>query len=149
MTDQTAATEAARILTAALDRMSDQLTAVRQDSEARDEALATYGRKNRRLILWTIASVVLDIALTVTLSVVAIQAHNASVAARHASASNYALCRAGNTARAQQVQLWAFLLSLSKKPQTLRQRHNIAAFETQLHHIFAARDCAALARKAS
>ena len=86
--NEPAAAAAASDLTRALNRMSGRLEEVRQDSEERDlllkerdDRLASYGRKNRVLIVVTIVSLVLDIALTVALAVVAAQAHTASARA--------------------------------------------------------------------
>jgi hypothetical protein len=141
------AANAARGLTAALDQMSRRLEEVREDGEARIAFLAAYGRRNRRLILATIGSLVLDITLTIILAVVAVQAHEASVAARHASASNLALCQSANVARHQQISLWDFVLNLpSSHRQTAQEKRNVVTFEAYLKKIYAPRDCAALGR---
>lgn len=143
----------ARNLTSALNGLSQRLDQVRDDSVERDEALTRYGAVNRRLIRGLGASLAIDVILTVVLGLVGVQAHHASdVAASasnravHSSASTLALCQAQNTARAQQVELWEFLLSLGKPPQTAQQKKVVAEFVTHLHKIFAARDCAALAK---
>ena len=54
-----------------------------------------------------------------------------------------ALCEAGNTARAQQVNLWQYIIQLSPA-KTEQQRENIVKFETYLNHVFAPRNCAHL-----
>jgi hypothetical protein len=138
------AMDAARGLTEALNRMSGQLAQVQAGSEERDEALAVYGRTNRRMIRALIVSVVLDVILTFAVGAVGVAAHNNSVALRRTSASNLALCQASNTARHQQIELWDFLLSLGKPPQTAAQRKAITDFRAHLAAIYAPRDCAHL-----
>ena len=69
----------------------------------------------------------------------------AAVAAQQAaaaSAGQVALCRAGNTARAEQVALWTFIIRLSKRPRSAQQRQVIAEFEHHLRIVFAPRSCA-------
>ena len=66
---------------------------------------------------------------------------------RQAAASTVQLCRSGNEARAQQVQLWTHLIEISMPPphQTARQREErartIREFETYVHKVFAPRNC--------
>lgn len=142
-------TQVARDLTTALDRMSEQLEAVREGSEERDEALREYGRTNRRLIRGLIVSLVIDIIVTVAVGIIGIQAHNNAVAIRKTSASNLALCLASNVARHQQIELWDFVLSLgSDKHRTAQEEQNVAAFRAHLAAIYAPRDCTALGKKA-
>jgi hypothetical protein len=135
---------AARDLTGALNRMSGELAQVRAGSEERDEALAVYGRTNRRMIRALVVSVVLDVVLTAAVGVVGVAAHNNSVALSRTAASNLALCEASNVARHQQIELWDFLLGLGKAPQTAEQRKTITDFKAHLAAIYAPRDCAHL-----
>jgi hypothetical protein len=146
----------ARDLTNALNRLAGRLEEVKAGSEDRDEQLAErdaqlarYGRRNRHLILITIVSLVLDLLLTAAVTVVAVQAHGASSAASGArtaasavAQSNRNLCLSGNASRAQQVELWDYILSLSQPPATPAGRAQIAKFEAHLKAIFAPRDCA-------
>lgn len=146
----------ARDLTGALNRLAGRLEEVKAGSEGRDEQLAerdaqlaTYGRRNRHLIWITIISLALDILLTAAVTVVAVQAHDASsaaVSARTAASavaqSNRNLCLSGNAARAQQVELWNYILSLSQSPATPAARERVAKFRARLEAIFAPRDCA-------
>lgn len=104
--------------------------------------LRTYGRRNRWFIVF-------DILLTVALSGVGAVSVHAVQSADSARASQAALCEAGNVARAQQVQLWGFVLSLSapakgSPPQTAAQKARVAAFKAYLARDFAPRNCAAL-----
>jgi hypothetical protein len=144
VTGQQDTAQVARELTAALDRMSSELETVRHGSEERDEALLKYGRTNRRLIRGLIVSLILDIVITVAVGLLSVQAHNNTVAIGHTSASNLALCQASNVARHQQIELWEFLLDLSKGPQTAQQRATVSEFEAHLRAIFAPRRCTSL-----
>lgn len=136
----------ARDLTGALNRLAGRLEEVKAGSEDRDEQLAkrdaqlnTYGRRSRHLIWITIVSLALDILLTVALTVVAIQAHDTSGAVAQ---SNRNLCLSGNAARAQQVSLWDYILSLSQPSATPADRQRVVAFRAHLQQLFAPRDCA-------
>jgi hypothetical protein len=146
----------ARDLTDALNRLAGRLEEVRADSEDRDRQLTkrdaqltTYGRRNRHLIWITIVSLALDLLLTAALTVVAIQAHAASSAAASARTTSIAvaqsdrdLCLSGNAARAQQVSLWNYILSLSRSPTTPAERERVAMFKAHLQQLFAPRNCA-------
>jgi len=75
--------------------------------------------------------------------------------ARASSASAVQLCEAGNEARAQQVQLWLFVIALSPPPpretaaaRAARQKV-ITTFLAYVRSVFAPRDCAAALRPAS
>jgi hypothetical protein len=135
----------ARGLTDALNRLAGRLEVVKEDSEDRDQQLAkrdaqlaTYGRRSRHLIWITIVSLVLDLVLTAALTVVAIQAHDTSSAVAQ---SDRNLCLSGNVARAQQISLWNYILSISHSPTTPAQREQVAKFQAHLDQLFAPRDC--------
>ena len=57
------------------------------------------------------------------------------------------LCQSGNEARAQQVQLWEFVIHISKPPphetpaHRAQRERTVARFVTHLHHVFAPRNC--------
>ena len=61
-----------------------------------------------------------------------------------AKAAQVALCRSANTARANEVDLWEFLIHLSRPPKTRHGREVLTRFEHHLHTVFRARDCARL-----
>jgi hypothetical protein len=62
-------------------------------------------------------------------------------------AAQVASCQAANTARAQQVQLWDYILGLSAgKPQTAQQQKTAARFRAYLGTVFKSRDCSHLPR---
>jgi hypothetical protein len=130
-------------LTEALHGLSERLAEVKRDSEDRDDALARYGRGNRRRILLTWVSLAIDIALTVALTLFAIQAH-------HAAASNRNLCLSSNVARAQNLQLWVHLIDESENQQDrpgeaaaqkTAAKKELDALKVYVSHVFAARNC--------
>ena len=77
----------------------------------------------------------LDIALSAVLIVFGFQLH-------HETASNANLCRSGNVSRAQQVQLWDYVIRLSPPPKDAAGQAKVAAFRNHLAAIFAPRNCA-------
>src|SRR5581483_5475666 len=101
-----------------------------------------------------VISVTLDVAFSVMISLLAVQAHNASnnasaasTRATHAYASNLALCRASNVARHQQLGIWLYLFKLSGPPKTAQGRKLVAEFEDHLRTVFMPRNCATLGTK--
>jgi hypothetical protein len=139
----------ARDLTDALNRLTGRLEEVRADSEERDKQLterdaqlSRYGRRNRHLIWVAIISLALDLLLTAALTVVAIQAHDASGAASAVAQSSRNLCLSGNVSRAQQVSLWNYVLTISQQPVSSAEQARVAEFKTHLHKLFAPRNCA-------
>jgi hypothetical protein len=131
--------------------LSDRLEGMRAELAKVNQ----YSRRTRHMMVGLTLSLVLDIILTIVVSLIAVQAHSASQSAGHAFASNQALCQASNTARAQQVGLWTYLIDLSlasnPKPVTAAQKAQqaksaalLARFERHLKVVFAPRDCAHL-----
>ena len=102
--------------------------------------LIKYG--NRHLIRLTILSLIFDVALTLVLLFVV----NQSIANKVKIASNQQLavttCVSGNTARAEETQLWGYVLSPSvTQPQTVAQQKRVTAFRAYVGKVFAPRDC--------
>ena len=140
---------AAQALTGALERMTGELATVNRRLT-----------RTRHMVVAIAISLVLDLTLTGLVSVgyvrlghataTATAASNraaaASTAARHASVSSYALCKAGNTARAQQLGLWTYLLDKSVKPGA-KEPPVLKQFTKIVDRDFAPRDCAALGGK--
>jgi hypothetical protein len=137
MADQ-GALEAARRLTDSLHGVQNELRRVKKQ-----------GRKNTHLIWGLAVSLILDVTLTVVVALVAVQAHSASDTASQAYASNQALCTATNSSRLQQIELWSYLLDLTKGPETPAEKKVIDEFTTYLHKVFAPRDCARLGNQGS
>jgi len=68
-------------------------------------------------------------------------ASTASQIAQVAQQDQRALCESGNTARAQQIELWQYIIGLSSPPKTPQQKQNVALFEAYLKTVFKPRDC--------
>lgn len=130
----------ARSLTGALTGMTDQL-----------KALTAYGKRNRHMI-WALAiSITLDILLTAVVAITAIQAHDASASSAQTRNATIVSCRQTNVARAENLQLWDYLLSLSSVPRaggTAAQKAAgeklLALLHARVAQTFAPRDCDAL-----
>lgn len=122
---------------------AQDLTEALGSMAAEVKRLRTYGRRNRKFIIF-------DIALTVLLSGVGYLAVHAAQSASQANSAQLALCQAGNVARAQQVTLWGHLLSLppapGSPPPSAAQEKRIAEFKAYLDTVFAPRDCSRLGR---
>lgn len=151
-------------LTRALDTMSERLREVQQDSEARDQALRTYGRRNRFIASFAVVSTVIDIVLTIVAVVaitVAVHAENGATAAAGRAASNQAkisaehdslvtACQSGNVTRAQQERaLDAILAPAPPRPGESRQERKVSRKFLMLARAdvargWAPRDCARL-----
>lgn len=103
-----------------------------------------YGKQSRRMIWVLVCSLILDVALTIVLAVFAVQAHDANIQAKTATATSLTLCKAANTSRAQQHDLWLYLLT---KGRPAAGRAFVRRFEEHLDVVFAPRDCTALIRR--
>jgi hypothetical protein len=102
--------------------------------------LRNYGRRNRKFILF-------DVGLTVLLTALGGGVVHAIQSAGHANSAQLALCQAGNVSRAQQINLWTFLINLSPPPKTKQGKELITKFEAHLRSTFAPRNCEALGQK--
>jgi hypothetical protein len=128
----------ARDLQVALEGMTEQLAQVK-----------TTVRRGKRVIAALVVSLIVDVALTVGVSVTAVQASNASnkanatVAQLHST--QISACRAGNQTRAKEVALWVHIASL---PATSRRTPKEQKADEQLlayiRHTFAPRNCSAV-----
>lgn len=128
--------DTAQGLTAAMGAVSEDI-----------QRLTAYGRRNRRLIWGLVISIILDLALTVSVAIVAVQAHDANGAANQNRVSAIAACQSTNVARAQNQQLWDYLLAISQpRPgesaaQRARGEKALAEIRAKVATTFAPRDC--------
>lgn len=115
-------------------------------------ALAESQRRVKRAMFWTVVGLVFDLLLSIVVTVVAVQASNASEDAAAASSlarrnEEYSRlsCEAGNEARAVSRQLWTYVLDLSSQNPNLTayQRKQVAQFRVYLATAYAPRDCSA------
>lgn len=106
-------------------------------------------RRSKRVIAGLIVSLILDLALTVVVSVTAAQAHSASVQASatvsQLHATQISACQSGNQTRAQEIQLWTHLVSVSTNAKTTAaQRRTDEQLLAFVRATFAPRHCAAI-----
>lgn len=124
--------------------LTDALNAV----EDRLSGLAAFGHRNRRMIWGLIVSITLDLILTVIVAVFAVEAHDASASATQTRNATIVSCQATNVARAQNEQLWTFVLGLVGVPhpgETAAQKEQgaktLAALRAQVDKTFSPRNC--------
>jgi hypothetical protein len=127
--------------------LTDALKGVRDELQRLNERVS----RSRHMIFALALSLCVDVALTVILGLVAVQAHDASnqaasatSQARHAYASNFALCQASNTSRRQTIGVWDTLLGDLGKPKTQAARVFEQSFKAYLARTYAPRDCKSL-----
>lgn len=121
---------------------AQELTGALTTLSGRLEDATRYGHRNRKMIWGLVVSIVLDVALTVTLTLVAVQAQNAGETADQARANQISVCRSTNVSRQQNLQLWEYVLSIPPaKPPTEEQKKQREAFRAYIHKVFAPRDC--------
>jgi hypothetical protein len=134
-------------LTAALNGLAERLDTVRDDSEARDADLKKYGRVNRHRIWLSYALVALDVILTVVVALLAVQARNASATANETRAASVAACQSTNVARAENEQLWDYVLTLfAPRPgetaaEAARGEQALASLRAHVTQTFEPRNC--------
>lgn len=108
------------------------------------KALHSYGHRNRRMIWGLVVSLVLDIALSIVVAVVAVKASETNSLAQQNRNAAVATCEAGNSVRAVSVQLWTYVLDLSQKvpSNTAPDRQKqINDFRNYMLAAYAPRDC--------
>lgn len=145
--DPAAAVGAAQTLADALNGLSERLDTATKDSETRDASLTKYGRVNRRRIWLSYAGLAVDVALTVGLGFFAVQAHNASATANQTRVSSITACQSTNVARAENEQLWDYVLTLftPRSSETAAEKaagdRALAMLRPHVAGTFAPRDC--------
>lgn len=144
--------DAADRLTAALAAMTGQLEAVNKRLDLAEKA----AKRSRRIIAGLVVSLVLDITLTVLVTVFALQAHNASAEAsatvQQLHASEIESCDASNQTRLQEIALWSHLASVSRPSptatpaQAAASKKAVQQFLAYVVRVFSPRNCAHLYR---
>jgi hypothetical protein len=129
------ALDAAQNLTKGMKSLADEV-----------KRLRTYGHHNRWFVL-------VDIGLTVLLTVFGYlsvhadtQARNAAASAAAQHASLISACGSGNQTRAEQVQLWTHLYdqALTTHHLTAAQKAADERLIAYIHHVFAQKNCRAV-----
>lgn len=104
------------------------------------KALVSTGKTNRKIIRWLAFSVALDIGLSISLIFLALGAQRTAATADSAQTQARLQCKAGNEARAAQLQLWDYILSMSPG-KTRKQKQQAVQFRKYVARVFAQRDC--------
>jgi hypothetical protein len=131
--DHDATLEQAASLETSMTNLTNELHTLHQKS-----------RRQGRVILGLIVSIVFDVALSVVIWLVAVQARDASSLATHNRLTQIVTCESGNQARAAQVQLWDFFLHLAGQTNPSPQKtEQIEKFRSYVGQTFAQRDCQA------
>lgn len=105
-------------------------------------ALLADAKKRRRQIRLLFISIILDILLTIGLTGLSLVTHQLASNAENAQDAIIHSCQVGNEARANNKQLWAYLLSLpTPNPPTLEQQKVRQQFADFVDKTFAPRDC--------
>lgn len=106
------------------------------------DALVRASKRNRRLITYLAISVGLDVLLSLGLGALAWRANQLALQADSIEARAYATCVAGNEARAGQVELWGYILTLPPtSPRTPAQQQQADDFKAYVERLFAPRRC--------
>jgi len=130
------------------DDLGPKVAALRADQDT----LAAAQRRDRRRLALVIASLIIDIVVTVAVTISFVAAHRAEATVTELRATSIAACNLGNQARAEQVALWEHIATISKPPPhespaaRKRQAQVLTAFLAYIHRVFAPRDCAAIYR---
>lgn len=148
--DRADAIGTAQTLASALNGLSERFDSAKDASEQRDRELAEYGRSNRHRIWVTFALFAVDIALTVAVSVFAVQAHDATSAASQNREAAATSCASGNDLRHAVSQVFDHIFgavqpgAAQTPAQQAVQKLRIKAIEAYYHQKLAARDCTAI-----
>lgn len=104
-------------------------------------AVADAGRKTRRLTVGLAASFVLDMILTVVVTLLTLSALDQG-SVQHTS--QLAACAIGNQTRVAEQSLWAYVFQVASPPKTAAQVAVEQKFLAHVDAIFAPVDCAAV-----
>jgi hypothetical protein len=128
----------AQALTASMDGLAQQVGVLNAQVDAQE----SYGRRNRRMIWGLVVSLLLDAILTVVIVTVKVQANRASDQTAQVRTQQITTCVSTNEARALNVQLWEYVLTIPPSQQlTEEQKKRISDFRVFLRRTFAPRDC--------
>lgn len=106
-----------------------------------------YGRRNRRLIRVTIASVILDILLTGGVIANSVRIGQATAQTRRTQVTQKAQCERDNRVAAKNHDLWYGVLNLLDAPgSTPGLRAFVTSSRAKVDQAFAVRDCRSVGR---
>lgn len=105
-------------------------------------ALGKIVQRDRRRVRILAASVILDIVLSIAVGFFAVTAVSAKDQAEQNRTNSRIACLAGNDARAGQIQLWDYVLSVSaSKSPTPEEKARTETFRVYVKNLFKPRDC--------
>lgn len=119
------------------------LTKAVEDLAGEASELRGYGQRNRHMIWGLWVSLVVDVVLTAALTVVGVQAWQANDQADQNRQNQISICQTSNTARAQNAQLWEYVLN-AVPPRNDLERQRREEFRAFMRKVFAPRDCSKL-----
>jgi hypothetical protein len=130
-----------------LDKRNDELEKKLETSDLPKavEVLFKDAKKRKRQLMILTISLILDILLTVGLTVVSLRTQQLAIKAENNKDAIYQSCEASNEGRANNRQLWEYILNLPPlEPPTPEREKRIADFRAFVDETFAPRDCDAL-----
>jgi hypothetical protein len=122
----------------ALDRL-EEVSGTLATVAARIETVAKASRRTRQLAIALAASFVLDVALTIAVTLLSISALGQTSTLHK---SELAACTISNETRTEQVTLWGYIVTLSKNAHT--DQAQLHTFEAFVAKTFAPENCARL-----
>lgn len=129
----------------ASNRVAEELGTQIGSSNARIAELSDFAKHNRSMIWAVIASLVVDVCLTVGLGFAYNQAHNASITATKLAQANtesqMATCQNANGVRANDIVLWTHVLNITSAAATPAQQIADAQIQDFVDRTFAPRKC--------
>jgi len=136
---------------ARLDRLGESLAGVAaslaevaksaQETRALAMRVDAYSRRTRRLTTGLIISLVLDVTLTVVVTLLSISALDQGSALH---GSQVAACAISNQTRVEQEQLWTYILQDAAPPKTAAQKAADDKFLAHVRATFAPVNCTAV-----
>ena len=131
-------------LTAQAQELAVAVSELNTNMAATVTGLAGVVKKDRRRVRWLALSVALDVLLSVRFGYIALQTRQAQQAVDQNASNAVVTCEVGNQARANQVQLWSYILTLSGN--TPAQQAQVEKVKVYLLQVFAPRDCSDLSK---
>ena len=124
------------------DRLAAAIEKLNADLAEAVVALGKIVQRDRRRVRILIASVIFDLVLSVAVGFFAVTAVSAKGQSEENRNTSRIACQAGNDARAGQIQLWDYVLSVSSnKGQTAEEKARAEAFRSYVKNLFKPRDC--------
>lgn len=125
---------------AAAARLNESVTDLRDEIHY----LRSYGERNRHYIWGLAISLMLDVALSIVVIIVAVQANDANDRANANHQYQIDSCNQSNQARMVSANLWNYVLDAAAKSpenQTPDRKKQIADFRAYMESAYQQRDC--------